>query len=94
MRMFRLVPQLQRDYLWPRHSHAFVIQNPTWPIEWQQLSAFLGYQDFMATGQPDLALAFMDIMHTRTQIGHLDSLGLLNTTAMGKRSDHIVSIAV
>ena len=59
---------LQRDFLWPRHSHAFVIQNPTWPVEWQQLSAYLGWQDYMATGQPDLALAFMDIMHNRTQV--------------------------
>ncbi len=75
---------VQRDFLWPRHSHAFVIQNPTWPVwcwwhlqreiqicqmiilaqvEWQQLSAFLGWQDYMATGTPDLALAFMNIMY-------------------------------
>jgi hypothetical protein len=23
----------QRDVLWPRHSHAWVIQYPTWPVE-------------------------------------------------------------
>jgi hypothetical protein len=32
-------------------------------VEWQQLSAFLGWQDYMATGTPDLALAFMNIMY-------------------------------
>ena len=49
---------VQRDVLWARHSHAWVLQNPTWPVEWKQISPFLGYQDFMWTGQPDLALAF------------------------------------
>jgi len=78
---------VQRDYLWPRHSHAWVIQNPTWPVEWKQLSPFLGWQDYMATGQPDLALAFMEQMHQRTMIGNLDSSGLLDTSKMGR---HIV----
>jgi len=54
---------LQRDFLWPRHSHAWVINDPTWPVEWQQISAFLGWQDYMATGQPDLALAFTEQMY-------------------------------
>ena len=76
---------VQRDYLYARHSHAFVIQNPTWPVEWQQLDAFLGYQDYMATGQTDLAMSFQDIMHKRTQIGFLNSSnGLLNTDPMGR----------
>lgn len=26
-----------------RHSHSFVLQNPTWPIEWQQISVILAY---------------------------------------------------
>jgi hypothetical protein len=73
--------------MWPRHSHAWVINDPTWPVEWKQLSSFLGWQDYMATGQPDLALAFMPQMHERTMIGHLDKTGLLDTTAMGR---HIV----
>ena len=75
---------VQREYLYARHSHAYVIQNPTWPVEWQQLDTFLGWQDFMATGQPDLAMAFKDIMHERTKISFLNtSNGLLNTDAMG-----------
>jgi hypothetical protein len=35
---------LQRDFLWARHSHAWVINDPTWPVEWRQLSPFLGWQ--------------------------------------------------
>lgn len=79
---------LQRDFLWPRHSHAYVLQNPTWPVEWKQISPFLGWQDYMATGQPDLSLAFMDTMHERTFVGFLNaSLGVLETEGMGQ---HIV----
>ena len=79
---------VQRDVLWARHSHAWVLQNPTWPVEWKQISPFLGWQDFMWTGQPDLALAFGDIMHERTMVGFVEnSTGLLRTDAMGR---HIV----
>ena len=79
---------VQRDVLWPRHSHAWVIHDPTWPVEWKQLSAFLGYQDYTATGQPDLAIALMEPMHQRTMVSFLDaSNGLLETDKMGR---HIV----
>ena len=78
----------QRDWLWARHSHAWVIYDPTWPVEWKQLSPFLGWQDYMATGQPDLSLAFTQQMYDRTMIGNLDaSKGLLDTSKMGR---HIV----
>jgi hypothetical protein len=63
------------------------VQNPTWPVEWQQASAFLGWQDYMATGQPDLALAFKQEMYDRTKIASLDSTGVLDTSKMGR---HIV----
>jgi len=79
---------VQRDFLFPRHSHAWVINQPTWPVEWKQLSPFLGWQDYMATGQPDLAVAFTQQMHDRSMIGFLDnSTGLLDTSKMGR---HIV----
>merc|ERR1712190_45691 len=68
-------------------SHAWVIQNPTWPVEWKQLTPFLGWQDYMAIGQPDLAHAFLQEMYDRTMIKYLDSSGLLDTSKMGR---HIV----
>ena len=48
-----------------------MLQYPTWPVEWQQTSPYLGWQDYMATGQPDLALAFEHTMYTRTKVGFL-----------------------
>ncbi len=79
---------VQRDYLWGRHSHAYVLQNPTWPVEWKQITPFLGYQDYFATGQPDLALAFLDKMYEDTFVAFMDnSTGVLKTDKMGP---HIV----
>ena len=81
---------VQREFLYPRHSHAYVLQNPTWPVEWKQLDPFLGWQDYMATGEPDLAMAFTDTMHDRSQISFMNSsLGVLNTDPMGS---HIVYV--
>jgi len=79
---------IQRDFLWGRHSHAWVINDPTWPVEWKQLSPFLGWQDYMATGQADLALAFREQMYDRTMVKYLDNAtGVLKTSGMGR---HIV----
>lgn len=79
---------VQREYMWGRHSHAWVIQNPTWPVEWKQLTAFLGWQDYQATGRTDLAQAFKQQMYDRSQIGFLENAtGLLDTSKMGS---HIV----
>lgn len=32
---------LQQDSMWARHSHSWVLENPTWPVEWMQMSAVL-----------------------------------------------------
>lgn len=81
---------VQRDVLFPRHSHSFVLSHPTWPVEWKQLSPFLGWQDFMNTGQGDVALSFEDIMHERTFIADLDATTVLNSATMGAQHEHIV----
>jgi len=79
---------VQREYMWPRHSHAWVIQYPTSLVEWKQLTPFMGWQDYMATGQPDLARAFTETMYDRTMISYLENgTGILDTSKMGQ---HIV----
>ena len=78
---------VQRDILWGRHSHAWVINDPTWPVEWKQITPFLLWQDYMATGTNDLAVAFEAQAYDRTMIGFKDSTGLLATNKMGR---HIV----
>jgi hypothetical protein len=50
---------LQRDVMWARHSHAYVIQYPTWPVEWVQISVLLAHMDYWATGSTDLVASFL-----------------------------------
>jgi len=78
---------LQSDVLWARHSHTFVMQNPTWPIEWRQMTAWLAHADYMATGSADLTAAFLPTLLANTHYpADLDATGLLNAT----RGRHIV----
>jgi hypothetical protein len=57
-------------------------------VEWKQITPFLGWQDYMATGQPDLALAFTEKLHGMTMIKYMDNAtGVLETDKMGR---HIV----
>ena len=79
---------VQRDVLFPRHSHSFVLSHPTWPAEWTMLSPYLAWQDFVATGRPDMSLAFDDLLYERTNIGFLEpATGVLKTDKMAR---HIV----
>ena len=57
------------------------------PVEWKQITPFLLWQDYMATGTTDLAVAFQEQAYQRTMIGFLDDTGLLETDKMGR---HIV----
>lgn len=84
---------VQRDFLWPRHSHAWVINDPTWPVEWKQITPFLGWQDYMATGQPDLSLAFMEQMYDRTMYKFMDNTTVLATNKMGQSDDSVNTLA-
>jgi hypothetical protein len=80
---------IQRDFFWSRHSSAFVILNPTCPVEWEMITPFLGWQDYMATGQPDLAMSFANEMATRTFMRFIEnSTGLINTAHMTGYSCH------
>jgi hypothetical protein len=56
-------------------------------VEWKQISPFLLWQDYMASGTTDLAEAFEADAYTETMIGFKDSTGLLATNKMGR---HIV----
>lgn len=63
--------------------HRYVLQYATCPVEWLQIAPLLAWQDYMATGQPDLALAFTDALVARTMVQFLEpSSGLLRTDAM------------
>jgi hypothetical protein len=72
--------------MWARHSHSWIFQYPTWPVEWLQITPFLAHMDYMATGSTDLAEAYFDLLYNNTQIHALDhTTGLINTSKPGSR---------
>ena len=71
---------IQNDPMWGRHSAAWVLEVPTWPVEWQQMAAMLAYLDFSATGKADLFATYEARLYARTNVGELDKTGLINTS--------------
>ena len=78
--------------MWARHSHAYVIQYPTWPVEWVQISVLLAWMDWWATGSTDLIAAFLDetsqqgnrvkiSLYNNTRLADADATGILNCSA-------------
>lgn len=72
---------LQRDPMWNRHSVSYVVQFPTWPVEWVQISVLLAYQDYWATGQTDLMQAYDALLYNNTRYEDEDATGLLACNA-------------
>ncbi len=77
---------LQRDRLWGRHSASWLLEFPTWPIEWQQQTSLLVLQDYMATGSADLAKAYSARLLNDTKIKYIDGTGVI-----GKDTGHDTS---
>ena len=71
---------VQGDVAWVRHSHSYVLAHPTWPIEWQQMTALLAWQDYWATGSADFTAAYLDTLTRFTHISMKDGTGLLQCT--------------
>jgi len=73
---------VQRDFAWARHSHSYVFAFPTWPVEWQQMTTLLAYADYWATGEADLAAAYMPLLVHNLRLQDRDGTGLLNCSAV------------
>ena len=81
---------VQRDVLFARHSHSYVFQHPTWPIEWFEMRPFLAWQDYYATGQPDLALAYESELFGSAFLPFVDATGVLRTDNASMGRAHII----
>ena len=80
---------LQRDHMWQRHSASWVLEYPTWPIEWQQQTPMLALDDWMATGTADLAEAYSERLLNDTKASYIDGTGVV-----GKVPQTMVSSSV
>ena len=79
---------LSTDLVWPRHTARYLLTNPTWPTEWRQSMALLALEDFMASGEPSLAVAAADLdgLLVASQRGCIDrSSGLVDFTSCSRQ---------
>ena len=47
-----------------------------WPVEWQQMTALLAYADYWATGEADLAAAYMPLLVHNLRLQDRDGTGV------------------
>ncbi|WP_016956476.1 alpha-L-rhamnosidase C-terminal domain-containing protein [Catenovulum agarivorans] len=63
-----------------RHSHEYLMQNPTWPTEWKQHSVMMAWTDWMYTGDTEsLAQFYHQLKAEKTLEQFEGDLGLLST---------------
>lgn len=75
------------NVMWARHSHSWVFEFPTWPVEWLMITPMLAYQDYWHTGSAELATSYFELLFNNTQypFGFDHTLGLMNTSKPGSR---------
>ena len=57
---------VDREYSTARHTHEFLLQRPTWPLEWQHHSVLMAWEDYLYTGNPDSLATSYDILSAKT----------------------------
>ncbi|WP_048688769.1 alpha-L-rhamnosidase C-terminal domain-containing protein [Catenovulum maritimum] len=63
-----------------RHSHEYLMQNPTWPTEWKQHSIMMAWADWMHTGDTEsLAVFYQQLKTEKTLEIYEAQHGLLET---------------
>ena len=71
---------VDREYTLARYSHEYLLEHPTWPIEWSQHSVLMAWADYMYTGDTESLMQNYDILKKqKTQEFRARSDGLLDT---------------
>ena len=51
----------------------YIFHNPTWPVEWLQMTPNLAWLDYQTTNSTDLFAAYEELLANNTMVnGHLD----------------------
>lgn len=76
---------VDREYSLARYSHEYLLEHPTWPIEWSQHSVLMAWADYMYTGNTESLARNYDVLKKqKTQEFRAREDGLLDT---GKHSE-------
>ena len=71
---------VDREFSLARHSHEYLMANPTWPTEWKQFSVMTAWADYEATGdQRALARGYDQLRADKIYLNHARTDGLIDT---------------
>ncbi|MDO6446963.1 alpha-L-rhamnosidase C-terminal domain-containing protein [Colwellia sp. 1_MG-2023] len=75
------------EYSIARHSHEYLLTNPTWPTEWKQHSIMMAWTDWMYTGDLESIREHYDtLVDKKSFINRVNSRGLLESFPSQKPS--------
>lgn len=72
---------VDREYEFARHSHEYLLQNPTWPTEWLMSSVMMAWADLLYTGDPASAEKFYKDLCVKTLVGLAREDGLISVAS-------------
>ncbi len=70
---------VDREFSMARHSHEYLMQNPTWPTEWNLQSVLMAWNDFMYTGNKVSLERHYNNLKAKTLMGLKEENGLIST---------------
>jgi hypothetical protein len=79
---------VDREFSIARYSHEYLIQNPTWPSEYELLSVLMAWRDYLYTGNPQSLQSFYTDLKAKTLTGLKESNGLISTRT-GKQTPEL-----
>lgn len=72
---------VDREYALARHSHEYLLENPTWPTEWKQHSVLMAWEDYQYTGDTESLEANYEVLkHQKLLVAAERPDGLLDTS--------------
>jgi len=71
---------IDREYSLARHSHEFLLQHSTWPLEWQPHSVLIAWEDYLHTGNARSLEACYDRLADKTLVGLAREDGLIDSS--------------
>lgn len=70
---------VDREYKLARYTNEYLIQNPTWPTEWQFHTIMIAWADYLYTGNIESLEMFYDDLSVKTLIELSREDGLIST---------------
>ena len=71
---------VDRSYATARHTHEYLLQRPTWPLEWQMHSVLIAWEDYLHTGDRRSLEACYDRLAVKTLVGLARPDGLIDAS--------------